>query len=156
MPSTSAISNYGRVFVIWDKLLGPSAPTAGQNHPCTASSPAHTWNPVIINFQHLGLLIRDAWLTSSWKDKLRIWFMPTGWRPADVRDKYPVALVTEPYALVKYDTQLSRGLLVWSWLQFAMTILFALYLFNQIATIGAPAFFCTGCSCSSASTALLH
>src|SRR6266581_3122038 len=27
--------------------------------------------------------------TSSWLDKLRVWFKPPGWRPADVATKYP-------------------------------------------------------------------
>ena len=43
-----------------------------------------TWNPIKINFQHLWLLMKDAWRTKSWKDKFTLWFKPTGYRPADV------------------------------------------------------------------------
>ncbi|GIR99371.1 MAG: hypothetical protein CM15mP102_01920 [Flavobacteriales bacterium] len=43
--------------------------------------------PILINFQHLWFLTQDAWYTSSIKDKLKIWFMPTGWRPKDVVKK---------------------------------------------------------------------
>jgi hypothetical protein len=50
--------------------------------------PAQTWNPIRINFQHLGLLISDAWRAKNWKDKLTIWFKPTGWRPENFEEKY--------------------------------------------------------------------
>ena len=29
-------------------------------------------------------------------DKFRIWFMPTGWRPKDVNQKYPVESIDSP------------------------------------------------------------
>ena len=32
----------------------------------------------------------DARRAGRWRDKLRIWFMPTGWRPADVAARYPL------------------------------------------------------------------
>lgn len=34
--------------------------------------------------------MKDAWHTRHWRDKLRLWFMPTGWRPADVEEKHPL------------------------------------------------------------------
>ncbi len=49
-----------------------------------------------INFMHLWLLIKDAWRTKSWSSKLKIWFMPTGWRPADVEAQYPVDKIEVP------------------------------------------------------------
>ncbi|MNP43180.1 hypothetical protein D3C76_1369820 [compost metagenome] len=36
-------------------------------------------------------LWRDAVRADSWWDKLRIGFMRTGWRPADVAERYPLA-----------------------------------------------------------------
>tara|TARA_R110002049_G_scaffold13497_6_gene58331 strand:- start:2191 stop:2397 length:207 start_codon:yes stop_codon:yes gene_type:complete len=45
--------------------------------------PAAIWNPIQINSQHLWNLIKDAWRTKNYWDKIRIWFMPTGWRPSD-------------------------------------------------------------------------
>jgi alkylglycerol monooxygenase len=53
---------------------------------------------------HLTLLIKDALRTKSFKDKLRIWFMPTGWRPADMEEKYPVYKIEDIYNFQKYDT----------------------------------------------------
>jgi len=64
-----------------------------------------TWNPVIINFKHMWNIITDAWRTERLIDKLRIWFMPTGWRPEDVKEKYPLLLVSDPDNQNKYMTQ---------------------------------------------------
>ncbi|MCB0764158.1 MAG: hypothetical protein KDB84_05595, partial [Flavobacteriales bacterium] len=47
--------------------------------------PPRTWDPIFINFQYWKQLFSDAWHTARYWDKVRIWFMPTGWRPADLR-----------------------------------------------------------------------
>jgi len=97
----------------------------------------NTWNPIKINLDHLWLLIKDAWRAGSFVDKLKIWFMPTGWRPADVEAKYPVE-AADPKAFVKYDTDVSQGLKLWSWFQFGMVSLMVLHLLFQIVEIGSP------------------
>ena len=86
-----------------------------------------TWNPILINLNHLWLLTQDAWRTNSLKDKFRIWFMPTGWRPADVAEKYPV-VSADPKNFVKYDTEASFPLKIWSWFQFAMLLMMTFHL----------------------------
>ena len=86
---------------------------------------------------HLGLLIKDAWLTKNWNDKFRIWMMPTGWRPADVAEKYPVHKINDVYNMQKFDTKASTSLHVWSWVQLLMVLLFISYLFGNIASINA-------------------
>jgi sterol desaturase/sphingolipid hydroxylase (fatty acid hydroxylase superfamily) len=137
--------NYSQVFIIWDKLFGTFQAELENEPPVYGiKKPAHTWNPIIINFQHLALLLRDAWHAQSWWDKLRIWVMPTGWRPADVIQRYPIEIVTQPYTLKKYDTHLSRPLLYWSWFQHAVCSLLAIYMFNRVADIGEPSIFLYG------------
>jgi hypothetical protein len=106
--------------------------------------PVQTWNPIKINFLHLWLLIKDAWRAQSWKDKLRIWFMPLGWRPADVVDKYPVYKIKDVFNFEKYDPKVSSGIIVWSWVQMLAMLLFVSYLFGNIAKIGAPGMFWYG------------
>lgn len=131
--------NYGQIFIVWDKLFGTFQPELEDVPPVYGvKRPVRTWNPILINFQHLALIIRDAWRTRNWFDKLRIWFMPTGWRPADVAARYPVASVEDVFHFDKYDTHPSRGLLAWSWFQMAVTLLLMLFLFNRFAGIGFP------------------
>jgi sterol desaturase/sphingolipid hydroxylase (fatty acid hydroxylase superfamily) len=137
--------NYGQIFILWDKLFGTfqeELPTVPPVYGITR--PARTWNPVKINFQHLWLLIQDAWRTKSWKDKLRIWFMPTGWRPQDVEEKFPVYKIEDVYHFEKYDSHASTALAAWSWVQLICLLLFISYLFGNIAAIGSPQIFVYG------------
>ena len=61
--------------------------------------------------------------------------MPTGWRPADVAEKYPTYKITDVYRFEKYDPRSSRALITWSWIQMIITLLLISYFFGNIATI---------------------
>jgi alkylglycerol monooxygenase len=128
--------NYGQIFIFWDKLFGTYQEELKDVPPVYGiTRPVRTWNPIKINFQHIWLLIRDAWQTTSWKDKLRIWFMPTGWRPEDVTAKHPVYKIADVYHFEKYNPKASRILSIWCWIQMIMMLLFISYLFGNIASI---------------------
>jgi sterol desaturase/sphingolipid hydroxylase (fatty acid hydroxylase superfamily) len=75
--------NYSEFLIIWDKLFG-SYEEEREEVCYGITHPPHTWDPIFINFQYWRQLWSDAWHTRSWRDKLRLWFMPTGWRPADL------------------------------------------------------------------------
>lgn len=98
--------------------------------------PANTWNPIHINFQHIWRLIQDAWRTNSYKDKFRIWFMPTGWRPADVKEKYPVAIIEDVYNFKKYRTEASIALKGYSIFQLLATTSLMMFMFYNYSNIG--------------------
>jgi alkylglycerol monooxygenase len=128
--------NFSQIFIIWDKLFSTFQEELADKAPVYGiTRPVQTWNPIKINFMHMWLLIKDAWLTKSWKDKFRIWMMPTGWRPIDVAEKYPLYKINDPYNFEKYDTKASSALQVWSWLQITVVLLFISYLFGNIAGI---------------------
>ncbi len=137
--------NHSQIFIIWDKLFGTFQEELPNVPPVYGiTRPAQTWNPIKINFQHLWLLIKDAYRTNNWADKFRIWFMPTGWRPADVIDKYPVPKIENPYDFQKYATQASTAMLVWTWFQFLFTFALINYFFLNIGKIGTPNIFVYG------------
>lgn len=137
--------NYGQIFIFWDKLFGTFQEELPDVKPVYGiTRPVKTWNPIKINFQHLWLMITDAWRAEKFSDKLKIWFMPTGWRPADVAQKYPVYKIEDPYNFQKYDPPSSTLLAVWSWVQLIMLLLFISYLFGNIAAIGKPDMFIYG------------
>jgi alkylglycerol monooxygenase len=130
--------NYSQIFIIWDKLFGTFQEERKENPPVYGiTRPVQTWNPIKINFQHLWLLIKDAWHTKSWEDKFKIWMMPTGWRPADVAARNPVYKIDDVYHYEKFDTKASPALHVWSWVQLLSALLFVSYLFGNIAGIHA-------------------
>ena len=110
--------NYSQIFIIWDKLFNTFQPEIKEVKPVYGTlRPALTWNPIIINFKHLGHLIKDAWYADKFIDKIRIWFMPTGWRPESVKSKFPLSQVDNPHMQIKYKKNNSFFLLIWSWSQ---------------------------------------
>lgn len=114
--------NLGQIFTWWDRMFGTYQEELDDVPPVYGVlRPVKTWNPIRINFQHIWMLAKDAWRTNSVIDKLRIWFMPTGWRPADVKEKYPVEKIEDVYHVEKYHTETTRGLSAWIWLQFMVT-----------------------------------
>jgi sterol desaturase/sphingolipid hydroxylase (fatty acid hydroxylase superfamily) len=137
--------NYSQVFIIWDKLFGTFQEEHAHIPPVYGiTRPVSTWNPIKINFQHLGLLITDAWRTKNWQDKFRIWFMPTGWRPADVAAAFPVRKIEDVYQFEKYEPAQSDTFRIWAFLQLLCLLIFVSYLFAHIAQIGTPGIFLYG------------
>jgi sterol desaturase/sphingolipid hydroxylase (fatty acid hydroxylase superfamily) len=131
--------NYGQILIIWDKLFGSFQPELPNVPPVYGvKRPVRTWNPILISFQHFWLLLQDAWHTRNWLDKLRLWFMPTGWRPEDVKGKYPIQSIEDFTRFEKYETNPSPALIYWSWLQLCFTLALMFFLFNRIADIGMP------------------
>jgi alkylglycerol monooxygenase len=137
--------NHSQVFIIWDKLFGtfqeelPNVPAV-----FGITRPAETWNPFKINFQHLWVLIKDAWHAEKFSDKLKIWFMPTGWRPEGFDEKYPIHKIENVYNFQKFGTDNSKTLIGWSLTQLLITLLLISYLFDNIAKIGIPGIFIYG------------
>ena len=129
--------NYGQIFIFWDRMFG----TFQEESPAIpavygVTRPVRTWNPIKINFMHLWLLMQDAWHTKNWKDKLRVWLMPLGWRPADVVEKYPVYKIEDVYHFEKYDTPAPKGMIIYLWIQLFCLLLIVSYLFGNVASIG--------------------
>ena len=126
--------NHGQIFIFWDKLFGTFQEEL-DDVPAVfgITRPAQTWNPFRINFQHLWLLISDAWRAENWKDRFTIWFKPTGWRPENFEEKYPVTKISNVYSFNKYGTQHSNILMYWSAIQMFVTLGLVSYLYLSIA-----------------------
>lgn len=137
--------NYGQIFILWDKWFGTFQEELKDVPPVYGvTRPVQTWNPIKINFMHMGLLLKDAWRTKKLMDKLRVFYKPTGWRPADVAEKYPVFKIEDVYDFEKYDTPYSKSFLAWTWFQTIMLLSFISYLFGNITAIGIPGIFMYG------------
>jgi len=130
--------NLAAIFCVWDRFFGTFQEELDDVTPVYGVlKPVATWNPILINFQHIWRLIKDAWRTNNWLDKIRIWFMPTGWRPKDVDEKFPIITIDNPYDQEKYDTKPSKSLVYWSGFQLLSTtglMLFMFYNFRNIDT----------------------
>jgi sterol desaturase/sphingolipid hydroxylase (fatty acid hydroxylase superfamily)/uncharacterized membrane protein YhhN len=84
--------NYGGILILWDRLFGSYA-DEDDREPCVygTRSPLNSWDPLWANAEVYADLARDSWHTRRWADKLRVWFRPPGWRPADVSQRFPKA-----------------------------------------------------------------
>lgn len=125
--------NFSGIFCIWDRIFGTFQEELETEPPVYGiTRPVKTYNPITINFHHLMLLIKDAWRTQNWLDKIKIWFMPTGWRPNDIKDKFPVFKIEDVHAYVKFGPAASKWLIGWSMVQFHVLFFFFVFvLFNS-------------------------
>ncbi|MCY1282633.1 Fatty acid hydroxylase superfamily protein [compost metagenome] len=120
--------NYGGVFIVWDRLFGTFQEELDEEPVVFGvTTPLRSWNPLWANLQFYAALWQDAVRAASWWDKLRIWFMRTGWRPADVAARYPLAK-PDLANFVKFAVPLGRGAQVYATLQFAVYVLGGTYL----------------------------
>ena len=134
--------NYGGILIIWDRIFGTFQEERPDIKPVYGiTRQVNTWNPIKINFLHLSLLLKDAWNTTNTWDKLRIWFMPTGWRPEDVAKKQPVPYVLDVYKQEKYMPSVSIYLKVWAGTQLVITFFLMMFLVLQMAVIPKTAVF---------------
>ncbi|VXC84576.1 Sterol desaturase/sphingolipid hydroxylase, fatty acid hydroxylase superfamily [Pseudomonas sp. 8Z] len=148
--------NYGGVFIVWDRLFGTFQEELDE-HPVVfgVTVPLASWNPLWANVQVYAGLWRDARCTASWWDRLRIWFMRTGWRPADVAARYrlgkpdlrdfrkfevPLARGEQIYALLQFVCYLLAGvgmLACADWLSTTATLLACLWITLGLYSVGA-------------------
>ena len=86
--------NFGEFLIIWDKMFGTFAEEKEKvvygiyDHP-------QSWNPIKINFHFFIVLWRYAVAAPFWWDKVRVWFMPAGWRPRGLPQKEMIEITTE-------------------------------------------------------------
>ena len=122
--------NYGQIFIFWDKFFGTFQEEISKVKPVYGTlTPSSTWNPIIINFKHLWQLLKDAWNTKNIFDKFKIWFMPTGWRPNDVKSKYPLKKIVNPFKQKKYSSNNLNGIIMFVWMEYLVTSVMMLHLF---------------------------
>lgn len=102
------------------------------------TTPLASWNPLWANVQFYAQLWRDARRAEKGWDKLRIWFMRTGWRPADVKAKYPLAK-PDLSRFRKFEVPLAGRHQVYIALQFAVYVGVGSYLMNVSAALSTAA-----------------
>ncbi|KPA89610.1 sterol desaturase [Pseudomonas asplenii] len=122
--------NYGGVFILWDRLFG-TFQEEDDAEPVVfgVTTPLASWNPLWANLQFYAQLAADARRAERYRDKLRIWFMPTGWRPADVAAKYPMTKHDLAH-FRKFEVPLEPRQQVYIALQFAVYVALGSYLMN--------------------------
>ena len=135
--------NLSAVFCVWDRMFGTFQEELDDEPPVYGVlKPVQSWNPLWINFQHLWGLALDAWHTKQWRDKFRLWLMPTGWRPEDVKQSHPKTVIADVTQQQKYAPHYNRSLAYWALFHFCATmglLLLLLYHFGDLSPLHATA-----------------
>jgi alkylglycerol monooxygenase len=121
--------NFAGTLIVWDRLFGTFEPEAEEPVYGT-TRPFASWNPLWANLQIWYELAHDAWLAPYRWDKLKVWFMPLGWRPRGLPPKPPAQDVSRD-DLVKYDASVPAGLTGYLMTQYSLAVLLALYVLNR-------------------------
>lgn len=117
--------NYGGVFIVWDRLFG-TYKEEDEDEPCQygITEALHSWNPIWANLHVWIDTAKLAWRTRNWSDKLKIWFKPPSWRPADL----PQA--DYDWRAPKYDPETPRSYVVYAFSQYWFITAFSLGIIN--------------------------
>ncbi len=75
--------NYGHVFIFWDKLFGTFEPEVEAPEFGIVSG-FESSNPIWAYFYYWANLFKRSKQTKSWKNKIKVFFMPPAWTPEDV------------------------------------------------------------------------
>jgi alkylglycerol monooxygenase len=111
--------NYVGVFLVWDHLFG-TFQEERDDEPCIygVRGQLKSWNPVWANLHYWWLMAADCRHARRWRDKLRVWIAPPGWRPPDVAARFPKTEY-DPYRdFSRYDPPRNLALSVYVSVQF--------------------------------------
>jgi len=110
--------NYGGIFIVFDRLFG-TYQEENEKVIYGVRKRYASYNPVWAHFDWLYGIWKDAKLANNTWDKIRIWFMPTGWRPQGFEEQYPRDRVSmESYS--KFDALPRHYTSYWLLLVFAV------------------------------------
>ena len=113
--------NYGGILIVWDRMFGSFQE---EGEPCVygTRSPLNSWDPLWSNLEVYWSLLHDSWHARNWADKLKVWFKPPGWRPADVAARFPKPAF-EIAKLQRYHPPITPAVAWFGAVQFAALLL---------------------------------
>ena len=115
-------TNYGGVFIIWDRLFG-SFQDELEEEPVYFGlrKPLNSWNPLWANVHVYWRLILDTLKAPGLLNKLRLPFMPPGWRPEGSPTHCKQKRLQDDLSK-KFDPGISSFAKVYTFIQFVITV----------------------------------
>ncbi len=110
--------NHAAILIIWDKLFGTFEEEREQ--PVFGiTKPLKSFNPIWANFHYWLELFELAAQTPRFSDKIKLFFMPPGWKPAELGGPEHAPPV-DPARVVKYDPKVPKTIRRYIGLQFLL------------------------------------
>ena len=82
--------NYGGILIVWDRLFGTFEPEV-EKPLFGVRGGIETFDPIGANLSYYATMAGLCRRATDWRDRLRVWFAPPGWVPANLRPKEPPA-----------------------------------------------------------------
>jgi len=115
--------NYGGLFIVWDRLFGTFQEELDAEPVVFGiRGPLKSWSPVKALTHIYVDMAQDCWRTARWQDKLKVWVSRTGWRPADVAQRYPREK-TDLNHFERYNPKVPTLVSVYSFFQLVSVVL---------------------------------
>src|SRR5262249_21136168 len=117
--------NYVGVFLLWDLLVAIFREVHDYK-PCIygAQSQLNRGNQVWANLHYYWTMAQDSWHAGSWLDKLKVWYAPPGWRPADVGAHFPKPSYDPHRDFSRFDPPRRLALNIYVLAQFSALLVF--------------------------------
>ncbi len=114
--------NYGGILIIWDRLFG-SFTEEDEQERCVYGTrkPLNSWDPLWANAEVYWRLMNDSRRTPRWRDKLRIWFKPPGWRPLE-RERHEPRRAFNPSTQTRFHPPMTRAMFWFAIAQFGLLL----------------------------------
>ncbi len=100
--------NYGGTFIIWDRLFGTYQDQTEEVYYGITIHP-ESWDPTYLNFHWFLVLWNDMKQATHFSDKIKLWFMPPGWRPRNLPPYEKKNPHTNAKNQIKYQTRALNG-----------------------------------------------
>ncbi|HEY2345148.1 MAG TPA: sterol desaturase family protein [Xanthomonadaceae bacterium] len=124
--------NYGGIFILWDRMFGSFVDEDAVDKPVYGTrAPLRSWNPLWANAEVYWATAKDAWHARRWRDKLLVWVMHPGWRPADVAERFPKPAFNQQRA--EFDPPIARPLALHGLAQFVLLLGMGVYFLQSAA-----------------------
>ncbi|WP_269532739.1 sterol desaturase family protein [Chitinimonas sp. BJYL2] len=119
--------NYGGILIIWDRLFGTFVEERDDEEIVYGiRGQLGTWSPLRANLHVYGDLLRDSRLADNWLDRIKVWFMDPGWRPASAIAKAPKADY-DIHRFQRYAPALPKGMALYALSQFVLVLVLAIH-----------------------------
>lgn len=126
-------ANYGGVFILWDRIFGSFIEEKDELKPIYGTvKPLRSWNPIWSNLEIYHQMFRDSFHTKGIRNKIRVWFSGTGWRPDDVLEKFP-HISNDLNNFEKYDPACDAIKKTYSLIQFVINSIISVVLIFTVS-----------------------